>query len=89
MPNEVTRGLNDPEMDKEARLITGEFTKFYVVCVYVPNSGRGLVTLQKRLKWNTLFQQYLNELNKKKPVIICGDMNVSHEEIGNVFHEII
>lgn len=76
-------GFDDPEMDQEARLITAEYTKFYLVCVYVPNAGRKLVNLQKRLTWDAKFQDYVESLNGKKPVIICGDMNVAHHEIGN------
>ena len=48
----------------------------------VPNSGRGLVTLPKRLKWDTQFREYLKKLDEKKPVILCGDLNVSHQPIG-------
>ncbi|KAJ6649933.1 Recombination repair protein 1 [Pseudolycoriella hygida] len=81
MPYEVTYGLKDAEMDDEARLITAEYTRFYVLCVYVPNSGRKLVNLDKRMRWDDKFRNYLLELNKRKPVIVCGDMNVSHLEI--------
>lgn len=82
MPYEVTYGFNDEQMDQEPRLITAEYTKFYLLCVYVPNSGRKLVNLEKRQKWDTKFQAYVTGLNEKKPVIICGDMNVAHQEIG-------
>lgn len=85
MPYDVTYGIKDVGMDEQARLITAEYTKFYVLCVYVPNSGRKLVNLSKRQRWDQLFRDYLNDLNKKKPVIVCGDMNVAHLEIGNVF----
>ncbi|KAG4071862.1 hypothetical protein HA402_006023 [Bradysia odoriphaga] len=81
MPYDVKFGFDDPEMDQEARLITAEYTKFYLVCVYVPNAGRKLVNLQKRLTWDEKFQDYVESLNRKKPVIICGDMNVAHHEI--------
>lgn len=81
-PISVQYGLDDEDHDNEGRMITAEFDKFYVVSVYVPNSGRGLVTLPKRLKWNESFRQFVAELDKKKPVIVCGDMNVSHLEIG-------
>lgn len=82
MPYDVTYGINDAEMDKDARLITAEYTKFYLLCVYVPNAGRGLVNLEKRMRWDQLFRTYLTDLNGKKPVIVCGDLNVAHQEIG-------
>lgn len=85
MPYDVKYGINDPEFDNEARLITAEYTKFYLLCVYVPNSGRKLVNLKKRMKWDLKFQEYLVDLNKMKPVIICGDFNVAHQEIGKTF----
>ncbi|KAK4023280.1 hypothetical protein OUZ56_008698 [Daphnia magna] len=69
------------EMYQEGRLIIAEYNTFYVVNVYVPNSGRKLVTLDKRLKWNPKFQELIKDLDSKKPVIICGDMNVAHQEI--------
>ncbi|XP_037038972.1 DNA-(apurinic or apyrimidinic site) endonuclease [Bradysia coprophila] len=81
MPYDVKFGFDDPEMDQEARLITAEYTKFYLVCVYVPNAGRKLINLQRRLTWDAKFQDYVESLNGKKPVIICGDMNVAHHEI--------
>lgn len=81
-PVSVKYGLGDEEHDDEGRMITAEYEQFYVISVYVPNAGRGLVTLPKRLKWNEVFRDFVNELDKKKPVIICGDMNVAHTEIG-------
>ncbi|KFB35487.1 AGAP009587-PA-like protein [Anopheles sinensis] len=81
MPFHVSYGLGDEEQDQDGRLLTAEYEKFYLVCVYVPNSGRKLVTLPKRMRWDEKFQKYLVELNSKKPVILCGDMNVAHEEI--------
>lgn len=84
MPYDVTYGINEPQLDQEARVITAEFTKFYLLCVYVPNAGRKLINLAKRLDWDSKFLKYIQELNKKKPVVICGDMNVAHEEIGNL-----
>lgn len=80
-PIEVTYDLPDTDFSDEKRLITAEFEKFYVVSVYVVNSGRGLKTLEKRLEWNAVFDTYIQSLDKKKPVIIAGDMNVSHKEI--------
>ncbi|KAM3968150.1 uncharacterized protein ACR2FA_006058 isoform 2-T2 [Aphomia sociella] len=77
----VTYGLQNEELDSEGRIITAEYEHFYLICTYVPNAGRNLVTLPKRLQWNEEFRKYVNELDKKKPVIICGDMNVAHNEI--------
>lgn len=85
MPYDVSYGLNDVDLDQEARLITAEFTKFFLICVYVPNAGRKLVNLTKRLDWDRKFQNYLVGLNERKPVLICGDMNVAHQEIGKTF----
>lgn len=82
MPYNVDYGIGNEEMDNEGRIITAEYEKFYLVCVYVPNAGRKLVNLPKRLLWNKLLEEHLVELNAKKPVIICGDMNVAHSEIG-------
>lgn len=81
-PINVQYGLGVETHDNEGRMITAEYDKYYVICVYVPNAGRGLVTLPKRLEWNDDFQEYVNDLKNKKPVIICGDMNVAHTEIG-------
>jgi len=69
------------EHDSEGRLITAEFPTFFLVTTYVPNAGRGLVTLPKRLRWDPLLRRHLAELDKTKPVIVCGDMNVAHQEI--------
>lgn len=81
MPYDVKYGLGDEEQDESGRLITAEYSKFYLICTYVPNAGRGLVTLDKRLRWDALFQAYVKKLDAVKPVIICGDMNVAHNEI--------
>src|SRR3990172_6109646 len=67
--------------DKEGRVITLEFENFYLVNVYVPNSQRGLARLEYRMEWDKDFREYLEGLDKKKPVIICGDFNVAHQEI--------
>ncbi|KAK7868494.1 hypothetical protein R5R35_001902 [Gryllus longicercus] len=80
-PLNVKYGMDVKEHDTEGRLITAEYEKFYLVTTYVPNSGKGLVTLPKRLSWNDAFLKYVNDLDALKPVIICGDMNVSHQEI--------
>ena len=66
---------------EEGRIITMEFTEYYLVNVYTPNSGRELVRLKYREEWDKLFLNYLKQLEKKKPVIICGDLNVAHTEI--------
>ncbi|KAL7028142.1 hypothetical protein ACKWTF_005733 [Chironomus riparius] len=79
-PEEVFYDLPGQFAD-EKRLITVEFKKYYLVCCYVVNAGRGLKTLDKRLEWNKAFDEYIKDLDKKKPVIIAGDMNVAHGEI--------
>lgn len=81
MPIHIEYGIGDSEQDEDGRIITAEYEKFYLICTYVPNSGKALATLPKRLRWNTLFKEYVSKLNAKKPVIIAGDMNVSHQEI--------
>jgi AP endonuclease 1 len=73
--------IPDSKFDNEKRMITAEFEKFYLVAVYVVNAGRGLKTLEKRLEFNDAFDEFVQSLDKKKPVIIAGDMNVSHQEI--------
>jgi len=80
-PLSVKYGMGIAEHDKEGRLITAEFEKFYLLTSYVPNSGKKLVNLDYRRTWNTALKNYMNELNKKKPAILCGDLNVAHEEI--------
>ena len=80
-PINVTYGIGIPEHDNEGRVITMEFEKFYLVNCYTPNSQRGLLRLDYRMNWETDFQKYLVELDKVKPVIMCGDLNVAHEEI--------
>ncbi|KAF5282501.1 hypothetical protein FQR65_LT14271 [Abscondita terminalis] len=80
-PISIQYGIGDEEQDNEGRCITAEYENYYVVSVYVPNAGRGLVTLPKRLEWNKVFKHFIKELDLKKPVIICGDMNVAHNEI--------
>lgn len=80
-PLTVTCGLGIEEHDREGRLITLEFDRFYLVNVYTPNSQRGLLRLEYRLRWENDFRSYLLQLDKTKPVILCGDLNVAHEEI--------
>ncbi|XP_057335199.1 DNA-(apurinic or apyrimidinic site) endonuclease-like [Microplitis mediator] len=77
----VTEGINDPELDTEGRMLTVEYPEFYVINVYVPNAGDKLKTMDKRLKWNKIFLERVKELDAKKPVVICGDLNVAHKEI--------
>ena len=80
-PKNVTYGIGEEEHDKEGRVITLEFEKFFLVNCYTPNSGRQLLRLDYRMKWEDAFKNYLKKLDKIKPVIICGDLNVAHKEI--------
>lgn len=80
-PLSVSYNLGIPEHDSEGRVITLEYEDFYLVCVYTPNSQDGLRRLDYRMSWENDFRDYLCELDKSKPVIVCGDMNVAHEEI--------
>ena len=80
-PLNVEYGIGIEEHDKEGRVITLEFDKFYMVNCYTPNSGRELARLEYRMDWEEAFKKYLIELDKQKPVIICGDLNVAHTEI--------
>ena len=80
-PNKVTYGIGIEEHDKEGRVITLEFDNFYLVNCYTPNSKRELERLEYRMIWEDEFRKYLIELNKTKPVVICGDLNVAHKEI--------
>ena len=80
-PISVHYGIGIEEHDKEGRVITLEFEKFYMITVYTPNSQEKLARLDYRMKWEEDFKNYLLELDKKKPVIVCGDLNVAHKEI--------
>lgn len=80
-PVSVTYGMNIAEHDQEGRIITLELDEFYLVNTYTPNSQRGLLRLDYRLKWEDDFRSYLLQLDKVKPVIVCGDINVAHQEI--------
>ena len=80
-PLNVAYGLGIDEHDHEGRVITLEMPGFYLVNVYAPNSQDGLKRLDYRMKWEDDFRQYLLQLDAAKPVIVCGDMNVAHEEI--------
>ena len=80
-PLNVTYGIGIPEHDTEGRVITLEMPSFYMVCVYTPNSQDGLKRLDYRMQWEDDFRAYLLSLDAKKPVLVCGDMNVAHQEI--------
>lgn len=80
-PLNVTYGIGIEEHDHEGRVITLEMDRFYLVTVYVPNSQDGLRRLDYRMKWEDDFLEYIKGLDTKKPVIVCGDLNVAHEDI--------
>ncbi|MCD7762262.1 MAG: exodeoxyribonuclease III [Lachnospiraceae bacterium] len=80
-PLSVAYGIGIEEHDHEGRVITLEYETFYLVTVYTPNSKDGLARLSYRMEWEDAFLAYLKGLEKKKPVIFCGDLNVAHEEI--------
>ena len=80
-PLSVSRGIGVDEHDHEGRCVTLEYAEFFLVCVYTPNSQDGLKRLDYRMRWEDDFRAYLRSLDEKKPVIVCGDMNVAHEEI--------
>lgn len=77
----VTYGLGVEEHDKEGRVITLEYADFYMITCYTPNSQNELRRLDYRMTWEIAFREYLKELKKKKPVILCGDLNVAHQNI--------
>lgn len=81
LPLSVSYGMGIEEHDNEGRIITLEFETFYFVCVYTPNSQRELVRLPYRMRWEDDFRAFLLALDKKKAVVVCGDLNVAHEEI--------
>ena len=80
-PLSVSYGLGIPELDTEGRLITLEYPDFYLLTCYTPNAQRELARIDHRLKWEEAFRQYMAALDEKKPVILCGDLNVAHKEI--------
>lgn len=80
-PLAVTYGIGIPEFDSEGRVINVEFRDFQVVCVYTPNSQRGLARLDYRMLWDDAFRSYIAEMDLCKPVLVCGDLNVAHQEI--------
>lgn len=80
-PIDVSYGIGLDLHDHEGRVVTLEMEQFYLVCVYVPNAQDELKRLDYRMQWEDDFQDYLCQLDQKKPVVICGDLNVAHEEI--------
>ena len=80
-PMSIKYGMGIDEHDHEGRVIALEYDKFYIVTVYTPNSQDGLRRLEYRMKWEEDFQAFLHKLDENKPVIVCGDMNVAHQEI--------
>ena len=80
-PDSVRYGIGIPEHDTEGRTVTLEYPEFYLVCVYTPNAQDGLKRIDYRMRWEDAFREYLCALDAVKPVIVCGDMNVAHEEI--------
>ena len=80
-PLSVRYGVGVAELDTEGRLITLEYPEFYLVTCYTPNAQRELARIDHRMTWDEAFRSYLQELDKEKPVIICGDLNVAHQEI--------
>lgn len=80
-PIAASYGIGIEEHDQEGRVITLEYEKFYLVTVYTPNSQRELARLEYRMRWEEDFKEYLNKLNKDKPIILCGDLNVAHKEM--------
>lgn len=80
-PLSVSEGIGVPELDTEGRVTALEYANFYLVCVYTPNAQNELKRLDHRMAWEDAFRTYLQKLDEKKPVIVCGDMNVAHEEI--------
>lgn len=80
-PLSHTYGLGIDEHDQEGRVITLEYEEFFIVNVYTPNSQQQLARLEYRMQWEDDFRAYIKELDKKKPVIVCGDLNVAHKEI--------
>lgn len=80
-PIHISYGVGTPELDTEGRLITAEYPDFYLVTCYTPNAQQGLARIDHRLRWDEAFRSYMMELDQHKPVIICGDLNVAHQEI--------
>ena len=80
-PLAVSYGIGAPELDNEGRVVTLEYDGFYLVTCYTPNAQRELARIDHRMKWDDAFRVFLKTLDEKKPVIVCGDLNVAHQEI--------
>jgi exodeoxyribonuclease-3 len=80
-PKAITLGIGRKEHDREGRVLTAEYADYFLVNVYVPNSQRELTRLAYRLTWDQHFLRYLKRLEKRKPVVVCGDLNVAHTEL--------
>ena len=80
-PISTLLGVGVPELDTEGRLITLEYPDFYIATCYTPNAQRELARIDHRMAWDEAFRNFLSELDKEKPVIVCGDLNVAHQEI--------
>ena len=80
-PISVSLGIGVEELDNEGRVVTLEYENFYLVTCYTPNAQRELARLDHRMKWDEAFRVFLKGLDEKKPVIVCGDLNVAHQEI--------
>jgi exodeoxyribonuclease-3 len=80
-PLNVTYDMGMEDFDQEGRVITAEFLTYFIITVYTPNAGEGLARLDYRETWDNAFNDYINWLKKRKPVIVCGDLNVAHKEI--------
>ena len=80
-PLSVRYGVGVPELDTEGRLITLEYEEFFLLTCYTPNAQQELARIDHRLAWDNAFRSYLKELDAQKPVIVCGDLNVAHQEI--------
>lgn len=81
IPLSVRNGIGVEALDTEGRLITLEYPEFYLVTCYTPNAQRELARIDHRLQWDAAFRSYVTDLDSRKPVIICGDLNVAHQEI--------
>lgn len=88
-PIKVTYGIGKEEHDKEGRVITLEFEKFFLINIYTPNSKRELERLEYRQEWEDEIRKYLSDLKLIKPVIMCGDLNVAHNEIDLKIQKLI
>ncbi|MCH8545646.1 MAG: exodeoxyribonuclease III [Cryomorphaceae bacterium] len=80
-PLSVVADMDIEKHDKEGRVLCAEFANFYVISVYTPNAGNGLARLEYRKQWDIDFRNYITQLERKKPVVVCGDLNVAHQAI--------